>query len=123
MNVVITTAVGNIEFVAGNSYALRLTTDFDLTVNLVGGKRNPVNFPFHLVAAVNSSGIGSYVSVGLIKSDISRIRHGYGGDKRLVKSVEHMNIPRPVHHEPEFTFIEGQVVTCVPYSLYHSGIH
>ena len=34
-----------------------------------------------------------------------------------------MDISRPVHHEPEFTFIQGQVITGIPNSMYHSGIH
>ena len=60
---VVTAAVGHIEFASGDSQTLRLTAYLDLAIDLVGLKIDSVDLAFGLLSAVDRSGIGTYVGV------------------------------------------------------------
>ena len=48
--------------------------------------------------------------MGDIESHVTRIGNGDRGHKDLVPGINHVDIPRPVHHEPELVIQESQVI-------------
>ena len=47
----------------------------------------------------------------------------YRLEQDLVFCIQDMDGPGGVHHNPQFTLMENQVVTCIPKSLDYSRIH
>ena len=104
------TGVGHKDIVSANRNAFRLIANLNVAVHLLRGEVDAIQGTQAVFPAIIGSCIGSYVSVGTVKSDFARTGYLETGNMFFILGVDYLHQVGLVHRNPGRIVKELEIV-------------